>query len=190
MTLDREPAYSGSDGILYRNRSALPRAWLVGEFELERAGADLRGVAPDPALLDRLAGSPEQMRSRAILPAAPRNPPGAGAIRGNVSVEDTGFDSIRLTVETPENAILVLADPYYPGWTARLDGREAEIMRANFVLRAVEIPAGEHVLEMEFSGGSYAVGRTIALVGWSAMLLLLVASLFVDRRRAAPEVPA
>jgi hypothetical protein len=190
MQLDPEPAYSEAGSVLYRNRSALPRAWLVGAFELERQGADLRAESPDPSILERLNGDPDAIRTRAILPATPHNTLGPAAANGTVSVEDTGFDSLRLEVSTEDNAILVLADPYYPGWTARLDGREAEILRANYALRSVEIPAGEHLLEMEFSGGSYALGRSVARVSWSVMILAAAVGMILERRRTPTGSPA
>ncbi len=68
----------------------------------------------------------------------------------------------------------VFSEIYYPnGWNAYIDGEPAEHFRANYVLRAMLIPAGEHSIEFKFEPGIYATGETISYAS-SILLLLLV----------------
>lgn len=76
------------------------------------------------------------------------------------------------------DGLAVFSEIYYPiGWTATIDGVEAPILRANYVLRAMEIPAGDHVIEFEFLPQSYVVGNRVAWVFNVTLILLLLAAI-------------
>ncbi|RLD79271.1 MAG: hypothetical protein DRJ15_09805, partial [Bacteroidetes bacterium] len=68
----------------------------------------------------------------------------------------------------------VFSEVYYPnGWNAFIDGEPAEHFRANWILRAMVIPAGNHTIEFKFQPTIYKTGEAISLVS-SILLLLLV----------------
>lgn len=72
-----------------------------------------------------------------------------------------------LTYEANATAkgLVVFSEIYYPkGWTITVDGKPAELIRANYVLRALEIPAGKHTVEMKFDLPSYHTGNQISLI--------------------------
>src|SRR5690606_27895982 len=74
----------------------------------------------------------------------------------------------------------VFSDIYYPkGWTATIDGKEVPIYRADYVLRALKIPAGTHQIEFHFYPTSFDMGKTISLVGSILLTLLIVGGGFV-----------
>jgi hypothetical protein len=80
--------------------------------------------------------------------------------------------------ETRENGLAVFSEIYYPkGWVATIDGKEAPISRVNFVLRALEIPAGKHTVEFKFSPPAYATGNTVTKISSWVMLLVLLGSI-------------
>jgi hypothetical protein len=56
-----------------------------------------------------------------------------------------------IVADTPGPAVLVLADTYYPGWQAIVDGRGAPVLAANGLVRAAPLPEGGHVVEMRFA---------------------------------------
>ena len=70
-------------------------------------------------------------------------------------------------------ALAVFSEIYYPeGWIADIDGEKVDILRANYVLRALEIPQGEHIITFSFKPRAYFVGTKVATA--SSILLLLI----------------
>jgi len=67
--------------------------------------------------------------------------------------------------DNSQNGFAVFSEVYYPkGWTATIDGKDAEIKQVNFVLRALEIPAGTHTIQFKMVNEKYVLGNTIGLV--------------------------
>ena len=85
----------------------------------------------------------------------------------------TSYDPNQLVYETssPQDGIVVFSEIYYPGWTATIDGKPADIARADYILRAMNVPAGKHTIEMRFDPQSLHITEGIA---YGAMALLLV----------------
>jgi uncharacterized membrane protein YfhO len=67
---------------------------------------------------------------------------------------------------------VLLADTFYPGWTATVDGAPAPIYRADYVLRAVFVSAGNHEIEFRFMPRSFRLGAEVS-AGTIAVLVLL-----------------
>jgi hypothetical protein len=88
------------------------------------------------------------------------------------------YEHQRVTVHASLNdaGILVLADSYYPGWRAYVDGTEAKILRANHFFRAVALTEGEHVVEFKYEPLSFKIGLIISLM---TVLLLVTISVIV-----------
>jgi uncharacterized membrane protein YfhO len=96
--------------------------------------------------------------------------------RAAQSAEIVAADNQRVVVraKAADPAILVLADQWYPGWQARVDGVLAPIMRVNTVLRGVSLAPGDHKVVFEFQPPALWIGGVLTIVG-----LLLVAALIV-----------
>ena len=96
------------------------------------------------------------------------------------SVELVEYQPNKLTykAKTSANSLIVFSEIYYPlGWVATIDGKEQEIIRANFILRALEVPSGNHDIVFEFKPRAYAVGNTITLLSCIVLLLLVIGSI-------------
>ncbi|MEM7299162.1 MAG: YfhO family protein, partial [Bacteroidota bacterium] len=75
-------------------------------------------------------------------------------------------------IDAAGNAFAVFSEIYYPnGWTATIDGEEVEIIQANYVLRALEIPEGKHRVEFRYAPDSYTIGNKVM---WAANILLIL----------------
>jgi uncharacterized membrane protein YfhO len=101
-------------------------------------------------------------------PAA--EPPGAGAA-AHITGQEPHAVRVRAVADRP--AWLVLTDTWYPGWTARVDGREARLWRANHAFRAVRLSAGEHLVEFHYEPAWLALGLAMSGAGLAGVALLL-----------------
>lgn len=84
--------------------------------------------------------------------------------------------SVYRILETPENVevevrsevagYLVQADTWYPGWQAWIDGERADILRANYLFRAVRVPPGDHIVSISYRPFWFYFGSLISLIAW------------------------
>jgi hypothetical protein len=95
----------------------------------------------------------------------------------------TSYAPNKLTYQTSNGneGFLVFSEIYYPeGWNVYVDGQKGEYLRTNYVLRAMEVPAGNHTIEWRFEPESYVVGNKISL-GFSILIVLAIAgALFLE----------
>lgn len=152
---------------LFRLAEPLPRAWLVGDFVLE----------PDPAKTLALLASPAVDPGRtAILADPPARTPSPQA-NGNVQITAHGPDHVTISASADADAILVVSEVYYPGWSATVDGQATPILRADDALRAVFLPAGNHVVEMVYEATSLRLGAAASLLAVLALVITLALAL-------------
>ena len=83
-----------------------------------------------------------------------------------------------------------MSEIYYPGWTCTIDGEPTDIARANYVLRAVRVPAGEHVMVMTFDPQTVHITEAIAYAALALLALMLLSllaySYYRSKRASAP----
>ncbi len=101
---------------------------------------------------------------------------------GYAAIREYQPETVRIEVETPQPAVLVLADAFEPGWTARIDGgSELQILRANGLVRAVLVPPGRSHIVFEYATPLLSVGAMLSGVG-----LLVVGVLYLLSRKQPP----
>lgn len=113
---------------------------------------------------------------------------------GNGTIELTDYKPNQLTYKTSTNGeeLAVFSEVWYnpgkgKGWQAYIDGKEVDHIRANYVLRALKIPEGEHTIEFKFFPTSYYTGSTISLICSSILLLGAIAYLVLSFLNAKKE---
>ena len=95
--------------------------------------------------------------------------------------------------KSTKDNVAVFSEIYYKdGWNAYIDGNKSDYFSANYILRAIAIPAGEHVIEFKFEPSSYYTSRNISVAG-SVLIILFALSIFfmefIQRRKEkVPEV--
>jgi hypothetical protein len=107
-----------------------------------------------------------------------RSADGERASLGSVRIVERRCTRLRLEVAHDRPAQLVLTIPWYPGWSATMDGKNAELLRANYAFSAVYVPAGAHTVVLVYSPRSFHIG--VALAALSAVLSF---ALFATVRR-------
>lgn len=79
---------------------------------------------------------------------------------------------------SPVDGLAVFSEIYYPkGWHASIDDKEVPLLRADYILRALEIPAGKHTVEFSFEPKPYVIGNKVTMASSWLLVLLILGSL-------------
>ncbi len=161
---------------VYEMLDPFPRAWVVhdaravGSFEemwvvLNAADVDLRETV-------------------AIYEASPLALPGRGVRGSTARIIDYGPDRMIVEVDSIADGLLVLSQVRYPGWRARVDGREVPILAADHVLMAVPVGGGSHRIEVTYDPGTFRLGLIVS--GGAALAIVgFLIGVFITRSRAS-----
>ena len=146
--------YKGKDMKVYGNRFMLPRAFFVNRYEVADGLSILNKIKEmsfDPREVMYFIDDPK-VSVEPVHPAA------------HVDIVRYGIQDLELATSTGGNNLLFLSETYYPvGWKAFLDGKEIPIYRANYLFRALVVPAGQHKIEMKFEPKGFYLGKNLSL---------------------------
>ena len=153
----------------------LPRARLVGAAE----------VVPDEGAVARIMAADFDVANTVTLSEPPPIELSGAAQTGTVSWLENGLDRQRFAVTSEAPALLVVADNWYPAWRATVDGVEVPVLRANYTLRAVPVPAGTSGVVMWYDPGVLLPGLLVSFAG----LLALGATVWIALTRREARDP-
>ena len=175
--LAASPRYKRLENVagydLFENLRVMPRFFLVHEVRPVESLAETRKLIGDGAI---------DLRRTAITAQPVTFPAGqTPEIADKVTVSKYEPDSLELGVHSAAPGLLVLSENDYPGWRAWLDGTSTPIYRTDIAFRGVAVPAGRHMLRMEFRPMILPVSLAISLV--TAGLLIVMAFLGRGRSR-------
>ncbi|MBH8571401.1 YfhO family protein [Microvirga sp. STS02] len=160
-----------------RNPGALGNAWFV---------STVKPVAnPDAEMAALSTLSPA---TEAVVDASkfPQQKAATYDIAGSsIALTNYSPDELKYRYNATHDGLVVFSEIYYAdGWQAFIDGKPVPHIRADYVLRALQVPAGAHTIEFKFEPKAYAVGNGVSLAASIALLLVLVgAGVYVARRR-------
>lgn len=158
-----------------RNNSALGNAWFVSEVKTmsteEEIMAALGVIDPKKTALihsdmaDNIAGF-------------------SSSFDPNGKISLTSFDNKKLTYSSNavSEQLAVFSEVYYnsgKGWDAYIDGQPVKHFRANYLLRAMRVPAGQHTIEFRFEPSSYYQGNTISMIVSLLSFIVVLGGLFM-----------
>ena len=165
-------------GVQY-NPAAFGNAWFVKNVtwvntpneEIEAiADADLKAVAfIDTCWRSKIQGEIAMTQLAKIELTNYANP-------GNLFYES----------ESTEAGLAVFSEVYYKTWRAFIDGEEVPVIRANYILRAIEVPAGKHTIEFRCKDELFSRMQVVSIVA-SALILLVIALLILFRKKLSNE---
>lgn len=163
--------------LVYRFDGAPGGAWIVHEARARPAGEN-----PATALLDEAF---DPLRT-ALLEPGSEIPPLTSVPAGEPGPAWTVRepDHLALDVQAAGDGLLVLSEIWHPYWSARVDGRSAEVLQVDVALRGVPVPAGRHRVELEFRDPIVTYGAWGSAIGLAIWIGLLAGTW---RRRAPAE---
>ncbi|WEA03714.1 hypothetical protein [Mucilaginibacter sp. SJ] len=112
---------------------------------------------------------------------------GAGAGEGKIELTSYSPDHMVYTSGSTASQIAVFSEVYYnKGWKMYIDGVEKPYFRADYLLRAAQIPIGNHKIEFIFHPASYYTGENISLAGSILLVLALGGAAYTENKKKAP----
>jgi hypothetical protein len=147
---------------LYRNKDPILRGWLVKDFKVMDSGTILSRMTNKDFYPDQEALLEEEPRFNS--PQSPLEKSEELVGKGVEFISESN-NRLQLHVKTPENALFVLNDTYFPGWKAFVNGKRAKIYRADYTFRAIPLNAGTHQVEFIYDPMSFKLGAGMTLLG-------------------------
>ncbi|MBF6597119.1 MAG: hypothetical protein ITF98_02730 [Fermentimonas sp.] len=107
------------------------------------------------------------------------------APQSTIKLVDYDSDYLIYEVDAIKDELAIFSDVYYPkGWQVSIDGEPAEMIRANYILRALAIPAGAHKVQFRFEPQSI---KTTDGIAYAALLIMLFTLIYLIYRRVRTE---
>ena len=156
----------GGQTVPIQNPYTYGNAWLVDEVryvdnanqEIDAlSGINLRHIAVADKAFSDVLGQARQQDSVSVVKLTAYEP-----------------NQLNYDVETAMGGVVVFSEIYYPGWTATIDGKPAELGRVDYVLRALQVPAGKHLVELSFKPRSVEVTETVAYISLALLIILVL----------------
>lgn len=152
------------------NLQAMPRVWLAQEA-LNVAPEEALKIIKSSKLPDGRLFDPHQT----ALIEEPSTLTGTGAdLSASAQVTHLSANAMEVVTHSASPSFLVSSDAYYSGWKATLDDKAIPIVRANYALRGLFVPAGDHRIRFEFSPKSFYFGLGISVISLFGLILFAV----------------
>jgi len=180
--LDSVATFDGGRANLFERLTPAPYARIVSGA----VKADSTTVVP--TLVD-----PRMDFSRIVLftndqPVTPeplKEMPPPSPSHAAVTAWQPGRMTITLDPAPPKPSYLLVAENWYPDWQVTVDGRRGQLLRGDYSLITVPVPAGTRTVDLTFRSRLYELGRTVTLVSLTLVLVALLASFATGRPRNA-----
>jgi Bacterial membrane protein YfhO len=158
---------------LYEIEGTIPRAYIVNNVAVEK----------DSKQVLRLLSSAGFDPTREVVLDSEIPTPPTNHLKATAKIVRYDNELVTIATSSDKEAVLVLADSYYPGWKAFVDGSEEVIRRANLFFRAVRLPAGNHTVEFRYEPRSFAIGLAISVITLVALAVTTILVAFRKRSK-------
>ncbi|MES2767424.1 MAG: YfhO family protein [Bacteroidota bacterium] len=154
---------SGQAGFAQRP-THFPRTWMTYDA----------AIMDSATVHTRMRDGSIDFKKTAVLEETPNislSKGDAATIQHEVKCTEYRNNSLQYSVNTSQPGIFTISELYYPAWQAYLDGKPVRTLHAYHALRAVEIPAGNHVVEMKYESSTFKTG---AMISGSTLLIAVL----------------
>jgi hypothetical protein len=169
--LEELTAFPSTNGTyaLFEFTAALPRAKLYTNWQT---------ITNDQSTLDRLTSANFEPAQTVLVSESIAPPSSATALTNQASgiADIVSYAPKRVVLQTKADAtsVLLLNDKYDADWKVRLDGKPAQLLRCNYIMRGVQLPPGNHTIEFSFEPPIDTLYVTLSAVGVGILLLGLL----------------
>lgn len=149
---------------VYENKTALPRIFLVGDYQVEKNGQEIIDLIFDLEFeLDKKIILEENLPPDFVLD---------NQSVGTLEMLSYQPNEIRIQTTADGNQLLFLSDNFYPGWQVYLDGEQGKIYRTNYSFRAVPVSKGKHEVVFVYQPELFKWGAAISGLTFAGVLFL------------------
>jgi hypothetical protein len=156
--------------IVLKNENSVPRAYVVGDWEVEREGvfeklSDNDFPITEKVIVDKDVGFAKNGKVDYLIKH----------LRQTNSIRE-------MLVRTDKDGIMFLSESWYPGWEVYVNGNKQETLRANYAFKAVAIPAGEHEVQFIYRPLSFTIGKWVTLV---CLLIIITLTKYLKSKKTS-----
>jgi hypothetical protein len=166
-----QPSADRKSKVVIPNTEALGNCWFVKGVKF------VNGPAEEMKALDNFTP-----KDTAVIDNSFKNIVGGFTAPDSMAtIKQTRFDNMAISYETNSNSanLAVFSEIYYRDWNAYIDGKQTHVAKANYVLRALLVPAGKHTIEFKFEPKVFNTSYTVAkYTGWLLFVLLIGLSVY------------
>lgn len=170
------------DMVATENKKRFGAAWVVNSYDvvdrLSSNAEEIVGSSDPESFMQRTEASDIDLHKKALVDRVPKLANGSAL---TVTLNETpativwnsyGPNGFEMVVNSSRDALLVVSELWYPGWRATVNGAETEIVRADWLLRAVAIPAGSSTVRFNYRPLSLLFGAIFTAFGLSLSVLI------------------
>lgn len=162
------------ESVVYRNETALPRAYFVNTVQTK----------PALQILNLIKDNGFDPKETAFLEEGSLKVDRPDTAIASVEVIKYKDEHITINAKATGNNFLFLGDTYFPkGWKALIDGNETKIYQVNHNFRGIVVPKGEHKVEFIYAPESFYVSRILSLSLSSLVIIGVILGLLFNRRK-------
>ncbi len=164
-----KPIFEDKTVVVFENLKVIPRATMFYDWEISK---------DDTKTLSRLIDPDFLINKKLILEKEPDIDINSG--KSDVYFEESPNKKI-IEVVTDQDGVLLISDAWYPGWKAKVDGKDQEIQRANYNFMALSLTKGVHRVIFEYKPSSFENGKMVSLISSSILFLLILYGAFTQK---------
>jgi len=163
---NQEVAWPAEGGLnVYRNKDAFPRAWAAHNVMAFASREELIPKIQDPAI---------NLRQTVLMTAKPPTLETCDPAADQITYLGATANSVSLTAALGCRGIVVLADTWFPGWRATVDGRPTPVFETYGALRGIVVEKGTHRIEYRYRPATAIAGAAMSLLGLLGAVALVI----------------